>query len=133
MATERIHADRASRRAGVVVTTDDRRFFVPAEVAKKLISEPTITPVPGTDFGMALVSGHVVAVVWLGKSSGAALVCEVEGEILALAGVAPQQSDFFEAAPGGVRVDGERVPDLDVAAIARALSRRMSGGTGEIA
>ena len=129
MASEEAHADRASRRSGIVVERDNRRYFVPAEIAKKLISEPTVTPVPGADFGMALVSGQVVPVVGLGKSSGALLICEVEGEVLAVAGVAPQKSGFFEAAPGGVRIDGQIVADLDVSAMARVLSRKLSGAS----
>jgi hypothetical protein len=129
MKADEASTDPAVRRSGIVVQSAQRRYFVPAEIAKELISEPTVTPVPGADFGMALVSGQVVVVVALGKSSGSLLVCEVEGEILAVAGVLPQRSGFFEATPGGVRIDGELVADLDVGAMARALSRKLSGAS----
>jgi hypothetical protein len=48
---------------------------------------------------------------------------------LALGGLDPECSGFFEAAPGGVIVDGDRVGDLDVGAIARSVSKAFGGSS----
>lgn len=123
--------DAAPRRAGVVLNSGLGRHFVPADVACKIISRPTVTPVPGSEFGMALVSGQVVAVIELGSPTGSLLVCEADGQLLALSGMVAEHCGFFEAAAGGVRLDGEVVAELDVTAMARSVSRRLSGASGE--
>jgi hypothetical protein len=47
---------------------------------------------------------------------GHAVLCVVNGETVALSGVAVERTGFFEPADGGgVTLDGERVPPLDVA------------------
>lgn len=122
---------REARRAGVLVRGARGRQFVPAEVARKIASRPTVTPVPGTEFGMALIDGQVVSVIDVGGPQGTLLLCEAEGQLLALSGLSVERSGFWDGAPGGVRVGDEIVPELDVCAIARALSRKIEPGPGE--
>jgi len=110
-----------------VIRSARGRHFVAAEVAKKLASRPTVTPVPGTAFGMALVGGQVVSVIDLGGAPAALLLCEADGQLLALSGIDAERAGFFEAAPGGVSVDGGVAFDLDVDAIARSVSSVQGG------
>ena len=100
--------------AGVVVSLDDRLYFVPADVAGSIVQRPVVTRVPGTPIGMALVAGRVVTVIDVGPRRDELLLCEVDGEPLALSGLSVHGSGFYEQEGDQVRVDGQLVPGFDV-------------------
>ena len=68
---------------------------------------------------MALVGGEVVAVLALGEPSGELLLCEFEGQSVALSGLAAERVGFWPASGSGVSVDGVTVPALDLSAALR--------------
>ena len=112
------------RRAGLVVRSRSGLHFIPATIARSLVAAPEVSLVPGAGIGMALVSGEVVAVLPLGNSAGALVVCEVEGELVGFAGLHPEASGFFEEIEGGVLFEAERALDLDLnAALSNANER----------
>jgi hypothetical protein len=63
---------------------------------------------------MALVGGEVVAVLVLGEASGELLVCELDGQAVALSGLSADRVGFWPASESGVSVDGVTVPTLDL-------------------
>jgi len=63
---------------------------------------------------MALVGGEVVAVLALGEPSTELLVCEFEGQAVALSGLCAERVGFWPASESGVSVDGVSVPALDL-------------------
>jgi len=63
---------------------------------------------------MALVGGEVVAVLSLGESSGELLLCEFDGQAVALSGLSAERVGFWPASDSGVTVDGVVVPVLDL-------------------
>ena len=120
--------EQAARTSGIVVVHKGRRCFVPAEVAREIVPRPVISRVPGTPLGMALVSGRVVPVIDLGDDRRQLLVCDLDGEFVAIAGLDVVEAGFFEADPDGVRDGAQRIPMLDVAAeIRRAQAELLSG------
>jgi hypothetical protein len=74
---------------------------------------------------MALVGGEVVAVVELGEPSGMLVVCELDGQALALSGLFAEQVGVWPGTETGVNVDGVNVPTLDLGA---ALEQFQSNG-----
>jgi hypothetical protein len=68
---------------------------------------------------MALVGGEVVAVLALGEPSGELLLCEFEGQAVALSGLSADRVGFWPASESGVRVEGVTVPALDLSAALR--------------
>jgi hypothetical protein len=73
----------------------------------------TVSRVPGSQFGMALVRGQIIPVLRLGNAEGCLVVGRVRGEVVALGGVEIVGFDLDEEAIA--------VSDLDVdALIARA-------------
>jgi len=103
-----------ARGAGVVVSLDGERYFVPAEVAQAIVQRPVVTPVPGTTIGMALIGGRVVTVIDVGARRDELLLCEVENEPVALSGLSVHGSGFYEIVDGKAQVDDELVPEFDV-------------------
>ena len=69
---------------------------------------------------MALVGGEVVAVLVLGEPSAELLLCEIEGQAVALSGLSADRVGFWPASGSGVSVDGLLVPALD---LSEALKR----------
>jgi hypothetical protein len=63
---------------------------------------------------MALVGGEVVAVLVLGEASGELLLCEFDGQAVALSGLSADRVGFWPASEAGVSVDGTIVPALDI-------------------
>jgi len=63
---------------------------------------------------MALVGGEVVAVLVLGEPSGELLLCEFDGQAVALSGLSAERVGFWPASESGVKVDGVIVPALDL-------------------
>lgn len=108
------------RAAGIVVEVGGARRFVPAGIAREIVPRPVVSRVPGRDLGVALVSGRVVPVIDLGSDREQLVLCDVDGDAVALGGLSVIESGFFDTDRGAVRVGGERVPELDVAdAVAR--------------
>jgi hypothetical protein len=121
----------AERVAGVVVRRGDRLSFIPADAAVRIVQRPEITRVPGAEIGMALIAGRVVAVIELDKRKGELLLCELEGETIALSGLQVRSAGFFDVADGGdgaVVLDGERVARLNVAGELAHVERNLWSG-----
>jgi hypothetical protein len=75
---------------------------------------------------MALVGGEVVAVVELSEASGILVLCDISGQAVALSGLVALEVGFWPESEGGVRVNGEHVPALDlVAALAQFQTQRV--------
>ena len=110
--------------AGVVVEQAGVLRFVPASVAQRIVPRTVISMVPGTELAMTLVEGRVVSVLSLGSVRRELLVCDVEGEAVALAGLDIVASGFYDAHPEGVKVGSAIVPLLDVAAELRRIEQR---------
>lgn len=100
--------------AAVLVVGPRGRAFVRAELARQIVVEPTISRVPTSDVQMAMVGGRVVSVLSLGESSGALLVCEVEGEAVALSGLSVERVGRFASEGGQIRVEGELLSEIPV-------------------
>jgi hypothetical protein len=77
---------------------------------------------------MALVGGEVVAVLALGEPSSELLLCEFEGQAVALSGLSADRVGFWPASESGVNVEGVTVPALDLGAALRQFQsdRRVS-------
>ena len=104
---------------GLLVRRRGSRAFVGADVARKIVSEPRISRVPGTALAMALVGGRVIGVIELGASTGSLLVCELDGQVVACAGLQLDRAGFFAKTPEGVWDAGELVPDLGLDRLVR--------------
>jgi len=80
---------------------------------------------------MALVAGEVVAVVRLGEPSGELLLCEFDGQSVALSGLSAERVGFWPANDSGVSVEGVHVPALDLSeALKKFRSDRLSAQEG---
>jgi len=128
---------------GVVFRIAEDRYFLPADVASKVLPMPGVARVPGAPVelvGVALVEGDMVPVVAVGELDGRGsrrpassnrasradnrpmLVCVVMGERVGLVGLEILASGVFEAAePGGVVHGDAVVPVFDVAAVVARL------------
>jgi hypothetical protein len=104
-----------SRLAGVVVEHEAGRRFISAEFVQRIVRPVAISAVPGTRLGLTFFQGRVISVLALGNAQDELLVCDVQGELVALSGLRVLASGFFEAAADGVRMDSEVVPAFDVA------------------
>jgi len=120
-------------RGGVVVRMGEETFFVPAEIASKVVPLPDVARMPGAPAelqGVALVDGAMIPVLAIGREMprGARrpmLVCTVLGEKVGLVGMEIVASGRFESAPDGVECNGVVARELDVAAaIARVREGR---------
>jgi hypothetical protein len=120
----------ARRAGGLLLRSLGALYFLPAHVAVSVVPRPVISAVPGTSLGMTLVGGRVLPVVDLRRQPGRrplqVVVCEIDGEEIAIAGVSAVSSGFFEEAPGGVLLGEELVPTLDVSAELARLQRGLS-------
>src|SRR6478736_6439223 len=101
-------------RAGVVVRIAGELRFLVAQAVRRFVPPPPLSQVVGTDLTMALVDGHVLAIIAVGPRGSALTVCEVAGELVGLLGVEPEAVGFFEADGSGVSYRGERAAALDV-------------------
>jgi hypothetical protein len=114
-----------AQRAGLLVRRGGALAFLPASVARFLLPLPRLTKIPWDSAQMALVGGEVVAVLALGEPSGELLLCEFEGQAVALSGLSADRVGFWPASESGVSVDGVNVPALDLrAALAQFRSDR---------
>jgi hypothetical protein len=103
------HGGRASRSP-----TGGELAFLPASVARWLLPLPRLTKIPWDSAQMALVGGEVVAVLVLGEPSGELLLCELDGQAVALSGLSADRVGFWPEHESGVSVDGVLVPTLDL-------------------
>ncbi|MEO8901413.1 MAG: hypothetical protein ABI488_06825 [Polyangiaceae bacterium] len=103
-------------RAGLLVKRGGERLFLSANLARHLVPLPRLTKLPWDFAQMALVGGEIVAVLELGPPSGALVLCEHDGQALALSGLDAEQVGFWPATDAGVCVDGVSVPALDLGA-----------------
>lgn len=119
----------AERAAGVIVRRGDQRGFIPADAAVSIVGRPEITRVPGTDISMALIAGRIVTVIELGEPGRELVLCDIEGQPIALSGLSVDAAGFFDLADSeAVLVGEEQVTRFDVAAeLARVEQRLWSG------
>ena len=108
--------------------TDSELLFLPASIARSLWPAPRLTKIPWDSAHMTLLGGEVVAVLDFGEPSGELVLCELDGQALALSGLSADRVGFWPAHDSGVSVDGVFVPALDLrAAITRfAIPERAS-------
>lgn len=121
------HAEeKGQRRGGVLLRVDGALAFLPAAAVHGIVAMPPITAVPGRHeplLGISDVGNSVISVLGLGgagASHGVLVVARHAGEQVGLAGVEVIGTGHYDvdaSAPECVRVDGERVPSLDVGAI----------------
>lgn len=104
-------------RAGLLVRRTGQWSFLSARVVKSLVPLPRLTKLPWDSLQMALIGGEVVAVLELGEPSGVLVLCDVDGQALALSGLSAERAGFWPEHEGGVNVDGALVPALDLAAM----------------
>jgi hypothetical protein len=109
-----------AQRAGLLVRHGGELAFLPASIARSLLPLPRLTKIPWDSAQMALVGGEVVAVLALGAQSSELLLCEFEGQAVALSGLSAERVGFWPTSESGVSVDGVTVPALDLRA---ALTR----------
>jgi hypothetical protein len=105
-----------AQRAGLLVRIGGEPFFLPASVARSLSPLPRLTKIPWDSAQMTLVGGEVVAVLPLAEASGELLLCEFEGQAVALSGLSAERVGFWPASESGVSVDGVTVPELNLGA-----------------
>ncbi len=120
-----------TRRAAVVFHADGQLQCLPAEVVRRIINRPAISPVPASDLGLSFVQGRVAATVELG-SGPHALVCDHASDTVTLSGVTVQQVGFFDTEAGCLMWQGDRIEDLDVAScLTSALNNSTTSGAAE--
>jgi len=123
-------------RGGVALRVSGRGthelVLVPAEVVRSVVVLPSVTPVEGLRapaVGVALAKGEVVTVLCLDEDGlgpsaqnerTSAVLCEVAGRPVAIAGRSIEASGLFEeAGPSAVRVGDKRAEIVDVEALYR--------------
>jgi chemotaxis signal transduction protein len=127
---------------GVVFRVEGELFFLPANVASKVLPMPSVARVPGAPenlVGVALVEGEMVPIVAVGPLDARGsrrpptserrradnrplLVCTYLGERVGLVGLAVVATGQFEsAAPDQVIYEGSPVASFDVGAIIDSL------------
>lgn len=111
----------------VVVVGPEGRAFVRAELARQIIVQPTLSRVPNTGVGMALVGGRVVSVLELGEPSRALLVCEIDGKAVAFSGLGIEQVGLFEIDAAGARVGGDLLPELAIRELFESAAQARNG------
>ncbi|HYP98335.1 MAG TPA: hypothetical protein VER96_06655 [Polyangiaceae bacterium] len=113
-----------AQRAGLLVQHGGELAFLPASVARWILPLPRLTRVPWDSAQMALVGGEVVAVLPLGEPSGELVLCELDGQAVALSGLYAHRVGFWPSSSTGVEVDGIDIPMLD---LSEALKEFRSG------
>jgi len=72
---------------GAIVSDGRAHYFVPSSVARYVVPWVRVTQVPGSRLGLAPIDGRVLSVVSLGPKREHLLVCELSGQLVAIAGV----------------------------------------------
>ncbi len=105
----------SARTAGLLVKLD-HLWFLPAEIARKVVRPPKVSDVPGVPLGIALVDGRVVSVIRVSSNNGDLVLCDVNGETVALSGFEVVASGAFTASADGVVHEGREIRTFDVSA-----------------
>ncbi len=100
--------------AGLLVRYKGELAFIPADVVRYVRYDVVVTKFPGTELGMALLGGRVVPVVSLGPKERALLICDIDGEVIAVSGLEPLKSGFFDGDEHGPIESDTRVPVLPI-------------------
>lgn len=96
--------------SGLLVRYRGELAFVASTIVRFIRYDVMVTPFPGTEFGMALLTGRIVPVVHLGEMSKALVVCELDGESVAFSGLEPIRSGFFDGDDQRPLDSGEPIP-----------------------
>ncbi|MFZ5895862.1 MAG: hypothetical protein ACOY0T_32700 [Myxococcota bacterium] len=107
------------QQAAVIVRGPNGRCFVRADSAQQIVPQPTLSHVPSSELCIALVAGRIVSVVEVAGSSGALLVCDLDGELVGFSGLAIERVGMFELDAGGAHVDDDVLPELFPAELLR--------------
>ena len=103
-------------RAGLLVRRGGERLFLSAGVVRQLVPLPRLSKIPWDFAQVALGGGEVVPVLELGEPSGMLVVCELDGQALALSGLLAEKVGLWPETEAGVNLDGVRVAGLDLEA-----------------
>ncbi len=120
----------SARIAGVVLRAGGAEHFLPASTAARIVPRPVVTAVPGSALGMALVEGRVVPVIDVGSEDGDLLLCDLDGDVVALRGVQVLSAGAYDGDGAGANVDGRRLSTFDVAAAVRGVAARGADSSG---
>jgi hypothetical protein len=115
-------------RAGLLVRRAGKLSFLSASVVKSVLPLPRLTKIPWDSAQMALVSGDVVAVLELAEPCGVLVLCEIDGQPLALSGLSAERAGVWPESGTGVSVDGADVPALDLGAVLRQFQQTAKDG-----
>lgn len=115
-------------RAGLLVRRGGELSFLSAGVAKSLVPQPRLTKLPWDSAQMALVAGDVVAVLELAEPSGVLVLCEIDGQPLALSGLTAERAGLWPASGTGVNVDGTDVPALELDSVLTQFQQTAKDG-----
>lgn len=118
--------------------------FLPVERVEGIVRMPRVSPIVGARppmLGVAQVQGGVIPVIapygdprphstppGRDPSARMLVVCLLAGERLGLAGVEIVSVGHFDGDDHSVRIDGERVPEVDLATLASELHARPWAG-----
>lgn len=105
---------------GVVFRVGVELMFLPATVATRIASVPSIGRVPGAPpdlVGLALVDGAMIPVVSVGSPRSSMLVVSYLGERLGVVGIDVVSTGRFETVHDHVVHEGEHARLFDVSAI----------------
>ena len=109
----------AGQVGGLIVRRGGKLHFIPSSVARRVVTRPAVSRVPGTELGLSLIQGRIMAVIALGPSPGNGgadlVVCDVQTDSVALSGLEVISSGVYDRSADGVLRDGQSVPELDVA------------------
>jgi hypothetical protein len=103
-----------AERSGLLVRLDGALAFLPANRVRCLVPLSRLTKIPWDSAQMALVGGEVVAVLELSQPRGVLVLCEVDGQGVALSGLSAERVGRWPESDSGVNVDGVHVPALDL-------------------
>jgi hypothetical protein len=106
----------AAQVPGLLVEHSTARRFIPASVVQRVLRAGVVSYVPGTELGMMFFEGRVISVLDLGAKGSELLVCEVNGELVAVAGFRVLATGFFDVVGHAVASGGESYEPFDVAA-----------------
>lgn len=120
-----------SERAGLIVEVRSDasrdRWFIPAEVGKRVLRRPRLSPIPRSALQMTLVEGQVVAVVSLGPEATELVLCTLRGQQLAISGARVLDTGSYPACEIGIRSPLGELAELPLLAELERLERDPTG------
>ncbi len=98
------------------------RWFLTAEVARRIVPAAEITRVPFSELGMTLIEGQVLPILFLSGSVTELVWCDLPGdarevESVLLSGARVLASGRFRASGAGVTYLGEALAPLELGAL----------------